>query len=147
MEKNTLRFEWNDSSEIGHYECILLDGDNKIDEITFWDYTCKYHQKSDKKNRFHRPYAFKVHWCNGWSMSEGFDPDPEYNKKYGYQGVATHSVDDVKRWCENWLADGYIEAYNNMLKELDTARRRAVWFTEHGYGKDQIVASAPESQR
>ena len=136
-----MRFEWKDRT-YGFHECTLYDGDNKIDDICFWDYTSEFHQRSDKENRYERPYAFVVSWCHGWSMEQGFDYDEDYNHHAdergwrigGYQGNCTHTVDDIKKWCEEWLAQRYIESYNDMLARLETTKRRAEWFLENGYG-------------
>lgn len=137
-----MRFEWNNSSsDIGHYNCYLYDGDQKLDEISFIDYTCEWAQEHDKKNGYTRPYSFVVHYCHGWSMKEGFDgddhccnhTDEDGNIIGGYQGNCTHTVEDIKRWCEEWLAKCYIEGYQRMMSELKDAKRRADWFIANGY--------------
>ena len=145
-----LRFEWEDE-DYGFHKCRLYDGKNEIDNICFWDYTSEFHQRDDRENGYTRPYSFEVSWCCGWSMRHGFDYDEDYAKHYdekclpirhiakgGYQGNCTHTVDDVKNWCEEWLAQGYIEHYENILNELDEAKRRADWFRSKGYGKRNL---------
>ena len=136
-----LRFEWKDAPDIGHYECYLYEGDKKIDEMNFTDYTCEFRQNYDRKNRYTRAYSFYASWCDGWSMGQGFDYDANYNNHSdvdghligGYQGTSTHTVDDIKKWCENWLAQGYLKAYYNTMKELDQMTARAKWFEDHGF--------------
>ena len=141
-----LRFEWDyENVDIGSYTCNLYDGDEKIDEISFIDYTSEFHQRYDREGRYTRPYSFVVDWCHGWSMSEGFDYDEDYNRHSdekgwrigGYQGNCTHTVDDIKRWCENWLAQRYLQSYYNTLKGLDEKRRRAEWFESQGFALEE----------
>lgn len=144
-----MRFEWEDE-DYGFHECTLYDGDKKIDDICFLDYTSEFHQRDDKEYRYERPYAFVVSWCHGWSMEQGFDYDKDYNKHWdedalkengwyvptgSYQGNCTHTVDDIKRWCEEWLAQRYIKRYKDILAEIDTVKSRAEWFEKNGYGK------------
>lgn len=140
-----MRFKWEDK-DYGFHECTLYDGDNKIDDICFWDYTSKFHQRDDKENRYERPYAFKVSWCHGWSMERGFDYDENYKNHVdergwrigGYQGKCTHTVDDIKKWCEEWLAQRHIGNYKDMSARLETVEWRAKWFIENGYGKMKL---------
>lgn len=133
-----MNFVWDDSdADIGHYSCKFLDEDVVIDEISFRDYTNEWHFNNDKENGYKRPYSFIVHWCSGWSMREGFDYDKEYRerKSGGYQGNCTHTVEDIKRWCEEWIAQRYINSYQNMLSQLKAAEKRHDWFIEKGYGQ------------
>lgn len=137
-----MRFEWDYRNiDIGSYTCNLYDGDEKIDDIHFTDYTSEFHQRYDKEGRYTRPYSFKVHWCHGWSMSEGFDYDEDYDRHLdekgwrigGYQGNCTHTVDDIKRWCENWLAQRYLASYYNTIAGLEKIKARAEWFESQGF--------------
>ena len=137
-----MRFEWDyENADIGSYTCNLYDGDKIINDISFTDYTSEFHQRYDEKGRYARPYSFEVHWCSGWSMSKGFDYDPDYhnhtdeNGKWvgGYKGNCTHTVEDIKRWCENWLAQRYLASYYNTLAELDEMKARAEWFESQGF--------------
>ena len=145
-----LRFEWEDEN-YGFHKCRLYEDKKEIDNICFWDYTSEFHQKNDRENRYTRPYSFEVSWCRGWSMKHGFDYDEDYAKHYdekylpdrhitegGYQGNCTHAVDDIKNWCEEWLAQWYIEHYEDILNELGEAKRRADWFRSKGYGKRNL---------
>ena len=138
-----LRFAWDDSwFDCGRYKCELFENEKKIDEISFTDYTCEFRQGNDKKCGYTRPYAFEVYWCSGWSMREGFDYDDKFDRHCdekghtigGYQGNCTHTVDDIKKWCEEWLAKRYIQAYENMIKDLETMKNRYDWFKNNGYG-------------
>lgn len=136
-----MEFKWIDDTEIGHYECELYEGNEKINEISFIDYTSEFNQRFDKENHYARPHAFMVHWCRGWSMKQGFDYDDKYGEHVdengrligSYQGNCTHTVDDIKRWCENWLAQRYLSSYYNTLAELDKMKERAEWFESQGF--------------
>lgn len=136
-----MRFEWDDSSsDIGHYECNLYDDDKRISEISFTDYTCEWRRKYDEKYGFPRPYSFEVTWCKGFDYDEEYDNyyDENPKRKGGYQGNCTHTVDDIKRWCENWLAQCYLRSYYNTLAELDTLKRRAEWFESQGFKLEDV---------
>ena len=138
----TVRFEWKDNFEIGHHELTLYDDDNKkLDDIYFTDYTCEYRQEDDRKHKHYRPYSFEVGYCHGWSMKQGFDEDNQYRNHLnengravgGYQGNCTHTIDDVKRWCEEFLASLYIINYEEELKKLQKRLKRSQWFIDNGY--------------
>ena len=136
-----MKFVWNnEDADIGYYECTLLDDDgSNINDISFKDYTNEWVQQNDKKCDYKRPYSFEVNYCRGYSMREGFDYDEEYRSRLGggYQGISTHTVDDIKRWCEEYLAQKYIDVYEEMLSRLDTAKRRAECLKDMGYGADR----------
>ena len=142
-----MEFVWDESSaDIGHYECALMDGGQKIETISFWDYTNEWQHENAQKSHYERAYSFEVSYCCGYSMRHGFDYDKEYRRRrdedgkrlYGYNGASTHTVEDVKRWCEEYLAEKYIDGYANMLASLNTAKRRAEWFTKNGYGSSSL---------
>ena len=134
-----MEFVWNDrDADIGRYKCTLLDDDgSKLDDIIFKDYTNEWVKQNDKENGYKRPYSFEVNYCCG--SSRGFDYDERYRSRPGggYQGVSTHTVDDIKRWCEEYLAKKYIGAYEEMLSRLDTAKRRAERLRNMGFGTDR----------
>ncbi len=139
--KANLRFKWVDSPEIGKYKGLLYEGKKVIDEISFTDYTSEFHQKYDQEGRYTRPYSFEVNGCSGWSMREGFDYDIEYDSHYdkdgnvigGYQGNCTHTVDDIKKWCENWIAQGYLKTYYRIADNFEQTKARAEWFESQGF--------------
>ncbi len=147
-----MKFEWHDDPDIGYYECFLYENGSKINDISFRDYTCEFHLKDDREHRYTRPYSFEVSWCNGWGMSEGFDYDNQYDKHWdeeklketgwhvatgGYQGKCTHTVDDIKKWCENWLAQRYLGAYYKTLRELEQMKARVEWFEAQGFAWEE----------
>lgn len=140
-----MKFIWDDTyAEIGIYNCKLIDGDYVLENIEVIDYTNMCQQGS-----CFYPYSFKVNVYYGASkeaiqMQKGFDYDSAYrnhidengNRMYGYNGVCTHTIEDVKRFCENYLAERYIDSYNSMLSNFNDAKRRASWFVENGYGQN-----------
>jgi len=147
---NRLVFKWeNDeiSESIGHYRCNLYEvirgKEKKIDVIDFTDYTNEWQRDNAQENRYDRACAFRVSWCCGWSMHKNFGYDEKYNSRvdekgnriYGYHGDCTLTVDDVKRWCEEWLAQRYIRSYEDTVKTLNEKKRRAESLETQGYGK------------
>lgn len=133
-----MEFVWKDDPAVGYYEGILLENEKQIDRICFWDYTCPFRMAQARENHYRDRYAYEVHWCNyGRSMSHGFDPDEEHQGFGGYQGHCTHTVDDIKRWCENWIAQYYLNAYHEALKSLPTQEARAKWFESQGYAYEK----------
>lgn len=140
-----IRFEWEDDPEIGHYSCDLVEDNKVLEEISFTDYTCDYHQVSDKERRYTRPYAFEVRYCNGFSMHQGFDYDEDYDNHRdengyrigGYQGKCTHTVEDIKHWCEQYLASGYIGHYEDILRDIDIIKQRAEYLMARGFTSEE----------
>ena len=125
-----MRFEWDD--DISYYVCTLYDDNNKrIDDIRFFDYSSKERVLFDEKNHFPRPYAYEVYGCG---LAGRFDCDKHFLRHYGWRGKKEHSVEDIKRWCENYLAKGYIIDYDTEFKKLNERKRISDWFVENGYG-------------
>lgn len=144
-----MRFEWfdgfcSDNEEliayekeygISRYKCHLYDDNGKkIEEIHFYDYSTKGEVEYAEKNHYRRPYAYKVGYCHGYSMSRGFDEDKDAYNHFGWHGVKTMSVNDVKRWCENYIAEKYIINYEEELQELQKRKEVSDWFVNQGYG-------------
>ena len=150
---SVISFEWDDSSaDIGHYRCNCYEIDDvtknkvKIDDIYFTDYTNAWQQKDAIENHYYRPCAFEVSWCHGWSMNESFGYDKDYrtrkdengNNIYGYNGTCDRTVNDIKTWCEEWIAQRHINNYEKILAELEELRQRAESFKTLGYGKTNL---------
>lgn len=144
-----MRFEWHDGiclnnkklieyekkNGISRYECYLYDDSGKkLQEIYFYDYSTKGEVEQAEKNKWRRPYAYKVDYCCGYSMSKGFDKDPDYCNHFGWHGIKKHTVDDIKQWCENYLAKKYIIDYEKELAKLQIRKEQSDWFVSHGYG-------------
>lgn len=64
-----MEFKWIDDVKSGQYECKLYEGDEKINDISFTDYTSEFHQRFDRERHYARPHAFMVHWCM-WMVYE-----------------------------------------------------------------------------
>ena len=138
-----MEFIWFDNdADIGHYDCTLMEGTKIIDTIHIVDYTNAWQQEDARKSHYYRAYSFNVSYCCGYAMEQGFDYDKNYRCRkdengkvlYGFNGICTHTVEDVKRWCEEYLAQKYINGYADLLAALESAKRRAEWFKENGYG-------------
>lgn len=135
-----MKFVWNDkNADIGNYHLYLIDDNGReLEDISITDYTCDFHQQYDPKNRYLRPYSFEVSCCN---IFEGFDYDKNYESHVdengrrigGYQGTCTHTLEDIRAWCENFIAQMYLKAYDQALNTLETKRQRAQWFESQGF--------------
>ena len=130
-----IKFTWKDETDIGYYECVVSDETGQLGRIYFWDYTNAHQVEQANKNRWHRDYAYEVGYCCGYSMHRGFDPS-EDDDAYAYVGKPRHTIDDIKYWCENYIASGFINEYNNIVKRLDTAKARAEQLLKMGYAAD-----------
>lgn len=127
-----MEFRWKDE-EYGYHECKLYDGDKMIERIYFTDFNSPFHRENDRKNHYRRDYAYEIGYCSGCAMKEWFDEKDHNYDGFGYEGTPLHTVDEVKRWCENYLAQIYLHSYQNALKSLDEKRRRAEWFESQGF--------------
>ena len=116
-----LNISWDENyKDIGVYRLILELDDGTEREMTVWDNTCDYQKRENAKDPVHaryNPSGFKVSYCHGYSMEEFFDD--------------THTLEEVKEWAENYLLDGLINRYKDLLDELDPAKRRAEWAAEY----------------
>ncbi len=114
---------WNEKDkDIGVYLLILELDEGTKREMTVWDNTCNYQKQKRANNPTYtryNPSGFKVSYCHGYSMEEFFDD--------------THTLEEVKEWAENYLLDGLINRYKDLLKELDPAKRRAEWAAEYKF--------------
>lgn len=112
-----MKIIWDDrDADIGIYKMELKFDDGSTNGITVWDYTCPYEKQrieEDKSYAKAHPYAFEVSYCHGYSMHEVFDN--------------SHTLEEVKVWAEDYLLNGLIEYYDNMLKDLNAAKKRAEW--------------------
>lgn len=108
-KKGLLTLKWDDSkAEDGYYTGHLYNGDEIIRTISIKDNRCAplNHKPTSQRGR-DDAFSFFVTWENGEHgiHYKGFDYDPTYmgHKLGGYQGTCTHTVDDIKRWCEEYL--------------------------------------------
>lgn len=133
-----IKFVWKDNDDIGYYECTMYDDSNKLESIYFWDFSNPYNVENDNKHRYNRNYAYKVGYCNGYSMDKGFDKteDPD---QFGYVGKPRHTIDDIKRWCENYLASMYIREYEDIQVRFDIIKERAEQLKKMGYTSEEDI--------
>lgn len=114
-----MKLEWRNEEDIGFYECTVTDNDGYEQHISLWDYTCEY--QSNKKATdatFHRyhPEDYEVSYCHGYSMHKAFDD--------------SHTLEEVKVWCEDYLLDKYINHYNDIIDNLESIKSKAEWATQ-----------------
>lgn len=111
-----MKLEWRNDEEIGYYECVVTDNDGYTEDISLWDFTCEYQKKRKQEDyayaRCH-PYAYEVRYCRGYSMHETFDD--------------SHTLEWVKVWCEDYLLDGYINHYNDIIANFEKIKSQAGW--------------------
>lgn len=136
-----MKFVWDEEdADIGHYDLYLYDDDGKkLENIWIRDYSNPWNVESDKDRGYRREYAYDVGYCNGYSMNQGFDKDEDFYHRTGggYQGIKTHTLEDIKKWCENYLAQMYIGSYYDALKSLPEKERRCKWFEEQGFSLEE----------
>ncbi len=130
-----MKFVWEDIADIGHYTVTLYDDKDKmLGDMWFKDFTSEWQQQNAEKNGYQRPYSFEAEYCNGFSHSHGFDYDPDYTKhRGGYHGNCTHTVEDIKRYCEEYLAHLFIIDYEAELKQLQEQKRVSDVLQDMGY--------------
>ena len=133
-----IKFDWEDEDDIGYHECTMYDDGNKLESIYFWDYANPHQVEDSKKNRYTRNFAYEVGYCNGYSMHKGFDKSEE-SDEFGYVGRPRHTVDDIKRWCENYLASMYIREYERIKEQFSTIKDRAEQLLKLGYVSDEDI--------
>ena len=116
-----MKFVWEDEVDIGYYTCYLYDDSGKeLQNIYFRDHTTDHNIKFDQENGYERYSAYETGYCHGWSSHECIDCDEDYYKHFdengkrlfGFRGTKTHTVEDVKRWCEEFIASLYITHYD-----------------------------------
>lgn len=132
-----MKFIWKDNSETGRHTLFLYDDDGtELETMWMSDHTVPYAVENDTKYGFQCPYAFEVGYCKGFSMRRGFDKYEDYETHPGYHGTPTHTVEDIKRWCENYIAQMYLKCYQVAVATMDEKRRHAEWFEANGFTLD-----------
>ena len=71
-------------------------------------------------------------------MDKGFDKT-EDSDQFGYVGKPRHTIDDIKRWCENYLASMYIHEYESVQARFDTIKERAEQLKKMGYTSEEDI--------
>ena len=111
-----MKLEWRNEENIGYHECTIIDDDGYHEDIHIWDYTCEYHIKQKENDaaysRYH-PAAYEIGYCKGYLMHETFDD--------------SHTLKDVKIWCEDYLLDKYINHYNEIVANFEKIKSKAEW--------------------
>lgn len=132
---------------ISVYKGFLYDDDGrKLEKITIRDYSTKGEIEQAEKNHWRRPYAYHVNYCCGFSMSEKFCEDPDAYHHYGWHGEKTMTINDVKRWCEEYIANLYIIDYDKELANLQERKARSDWFINNGYSGELQEPGKPEER-
>ena len=134
-----MRFEWENDEVIGSYWLHLFDDDGKeLDVMWIKDHTAPWNVQNDQRIRAQRRWAYEVGYCKGFSFSRGFDEYKDWANNYGYHGKPTHTLDDIKRFCENYIAQMYLQCYQRAVATLDEKRRRAAWFEANGFVLEEV---------
>ena len=130
-----MEFIWRDDPDIGYYEGILIDdNDKEINQISIWDYTCPFRLAEAERGNYQDRYAYTVSSCCGSGLDKGFDRDESPKRGWGgYRGTPSHTVEDIKRWCENWVAGQYLKKYYETIRDLPNLKAKAEWFESRGY--------------
>ena len=96
-----MNLEWRNEEDIGLYECVITEDDGHSESIFI-----KVKWTGD----------YEVDYCRGYAMRETFD--------------SSHTLEQIKVWCEDYLLDGYINLYNNTMANLEKIKSRAEWATQ-----------------
>lgn len=123
-----MKFVWDErNADIGNYDLWVEsdDGEKLQDsEISFWDYTCDFQKNSPFRDKRKKDIAYEWCWCHGWSHSEA----------YKYEEHLT--LIQAKRRAELWLAQKYVDNYNNCLASIARLKPLAEW-AENEIGKER----------
>lgn len=103
-----MKLEWRNEEDIGLYECVVTD-----------DYGCS----ESIFIKVKRTGDYEVDYCRGYSMRETFDD--------------SHTLEQIKTWCEDYLLDGYINLYNRTVADLEKIKSRAEWATQFKEGRNK----------
>lgn len=125
-------FEWKDHPESGYYYGVCCEGRTSNKEqlysVSITDNTCKHKQEEFERNKMGCPVSFEVYFSNSkdekwnyyhcfdddknWHCRHSFDYDEDWqnhfdeqgNRVYGFRGKASHTIEDIKKWCEVFMA-------------------------------------------
>ena len=141
-----LRFSWLDADECrSAYKGFLMEGDSKIQSVYIMDYTTEDRQHMDEVMREQRTHAYRVDFgkydFSNIYKTFYFD-ETEDSTQFKYVGTPKHTIDDIKRWCEAYIASCYIKEYESRKKQYEIAKERADQFLAKGFTID--VNTEPE---
>lgn len=130
-----LKFIWEDDERVGYYQCQLVDDtNNKVFRIVFQDNTCPFCITRDKRHKLRREFAYEISSYSGLNK-KGIDRTEDDNS-FEYVGKPKHSIDDIKRYCENYLAAQIINEYYDLQKQINFIKNSAEELLKMGYSKE-----------
>ncbi len=144
-----LRFAWLDADECrSAYKGFLIEGANKIQSVYIMDYTTEYSQHIAEFLHEYRTHAYRVDFgkydFSNIHKTFYFD-ETEDPTQFKYVGTPKHTVDDIKKWCEAYIASCYIKEYESRKKQYEIAKERADQFLAMGFTADVIVEPTTDS--
>ena len=92
--------------------------------IEIYDYSTNEYREHDKMflnedNRRTHCYCIKIWKDNLGCLVKEFNVDPTENPTVNwYTGTPTHTIDELKKWCERYVASCYIKDYEAKLEKL-----------------------------
>lgn len=141
-----LRFEWLDADEDrSAYMGFLMEGDKKRQSVHITDYTTEYYQHIAEVMWEYCTHAYRVRFgmydFSNITKTFYFD-ETEDPTQFKYVGTPKHTIDDIKRWCEAYIASCYIKEYESRKKQYEIAKERADQFFAMGFTAD--IGEKPE---
>jgi len=134
---SNISFNWIDDNEEGKYVCTMYEGNTPIQTIEFTDYSNPTRIKYDKRHRIKRACAYIVLYrpadLNTKGIYKTLDANNTDSTSNGYSATSIHSIPEIKRWCENYLAAIYIRKYEDVIREMQTLKNRAEELMLLGY--------------
>ena len=139
-----MEFIWNDKDADDGFYRLFLVSDNGIilKALGVIDYTSDSQQKMNRLSGYPIDCAFRVLHSGIEIKRFDYDKDANTHKDKegrligGYNGVCTHTLEDVKAWCENFIAQQYLVSYNRALDNLKKQEQMAKWFKDKGFKLD-----------
>ena len=132
-----ITFNWTDDVEEGKYTCIMYEDNVPLHTIEFTDYSTPVRVKFDKRHRIKRACAYIVIYrpvdINTKGIYKSLDANNTDSTSNGYTATPIHTIPEIKRWCENYLAAIYIRKYEDVLREIATLKNRAEELMSKGY--------------
>ena len=132
-----ITFNWVDDVEEGKYICTMFEDNTPLHTIQFTDYSNPTRIELDKRHHIKRACAYLVFYQPGNNSSKGIykgiDANNTDSTSNGYTATPIHSIPEIKRWCENYLAAIYIRKYEDVIREMQTLKNRAEELMLLGY--------------
>lgn len=141
-------FVWvNKLTALGPYYGELRDVDD-VDSLSaligieIYDYSTPEYQDHDKMFLTEDNRRTHCYCINIWKDSLGrivkkFDVDPTEDPTVKwYTGTPTHTIDELKKWCERYVASCYIKDYEAKLEKLKKLQEITDSLKEMGFTTD-----------